>query len=71
MKMANIETIMDEILSFEELEDIIAVEFEDYILEVDMADLEGEEIDKDVLAKVIHERYQGRSLEVDDVEMSR
>ena len=69
--MANIETIIDEILSFEVLEDTIAVEFEDYILEVDMADLEGQEIDKDTLATVIHERYQGRSLEVDDVDMSR
>lgn len=55
--MVLIEQIKSEILSYEILKDVIEVEFEDYILEVKIVDMEGLDINKDTLAKVIHEKY--------------
>lgn len=56
--MATVEQIYSEIQGFTVEKDVISVEFDEFILEVDINDLQGLEINKDTLAKVIHEKYQ-------------
>lgn len=56
--MATIEQIRGEILDYNICKDVIEVSFEDYILEVDLKDLEGLKVNTDTLAKVIFKKYQ-------------
>ncbi|WP_373899733.1 hypothetical protein ACER0A_014465 (plasmid) [Haloimpatiens sp. FM7315] len=48
---------VDEILGFTIESNVIEVEFTDYVLEVDLKDLKGMEINKDNLAEVICKKY--------------
>lgn len=56
--MVTIDTIKSEILGYTIEQEVIEVEFEDYILEVDIKDMEGLEINKNTLSKVIYEKYR-------------
>ncbi|ENK1242982.1 hypothetical protein AB2063_001110 [Clostridium botulinum] len=56
--MVTIDTIRNEILDFTIENNVIEVEFDDYILEVDLKYLQGQEINKDNLAKVIYNNYR-------------
>ncbi|SQB34465.1 hypothetical protein [Clostridium cochlearium] len=56
--MVTIDSIKNEIIRFTAGADTIEVEFEDYILEVDLKDLEGMEINKNNLATVIFNKYR-------------
>lgn len=67
--MTTIKTIKNQILSFEPLDDTIAVEFEDHIIEVDKADLKNIEVTKDSLAKVIFDKHQVISKEIASVKI--
>ncbi|APQ78599.1 hypothetical protein [Clostridium botulinum] len=53
----NLIKIKEEILNYQIDKEIIEVEFEDYILEVDLKYLKEKEINKESLAQVILEQY--------------
>lgn len=58
--MATIEKIKQEIINFNIITEfnIIEVEFMDYVLEVDLKDMEQIPINKDTLASIIYKKYQ-------------
>jgi hypothetical protein len=58
--MATIEKIKAEILNYSILKDIIEVEFDDYVLEVNLKYFKDIEINKDTLAEIIYKHYQNR-----------
>ena len=56
--MVTIDSIKNKIIRFAAGADTVEVEFEEYILEVDLKDLEGMEINKNNLATVIFNKYR-------------
>lgn len=56
--MVTVETIKEEIEGYSIEKDTIDVEFDDYILEMDKTDMQGLEITKENIAKVIFEKYR-------------
>lgn len=56
--MITVDIIKNEIVNFTIEKDIVDVEFEEYILEVDLKDLKGMEVNKDNLAKIIYQKYK-------------
>lgn len=55
--MTKIEKIKTEILNYSVSVDIVEVEFEDYILEIDLKYFKNLKINKDNLANIIYNHY--------------
>ena len=53
-----IDKIKAEILNYAIENNVIEVEFENYVLEVDLKDMEGLEINLDNIAKIIYIKYR-------------
>ena len=56
--MATASEIREEIEEFRVLDEVVEVEFDEFILHVDKNDMSGMNINKETIAKVIAEKYQ-------------
>lgn len=56
--MATAKQIREEIEEFKILDDVVEVEFDEFILHVDKSDMTGMDINKETIAQVIAEKYQ-------------
>lgn len=56
--MATAKEIREEIEQYRVLDDVVEVEFDEFILHVDKNDMSGMDITKETIAQVIAEKYQ-------------